>query len=61
MHDDLMERAKIRLKAALQQTQAQTDEAATKLGPLLRKGAAKVRQAAEAARGAIQSDIEKRP
>jgi predicted RNA-binding protein with PIN domain len=59
------ERIKARIKEALKQTQAQTEDAAaqtaTQVGGLLRVGAQKLREAADKAKDAIQRDIDSRP
>jgi hypothetical protein len=61
MNDDFFKQTKARMEEALKQTQAQTEDAATKLGPLLRKGAEKLKEAADAAGRAIRDDINRRP
>lgn len=50
-----------KLRQAMHETQAQAEEAAVKLGGLLRKGVQKIKQAAEAASDAIREDIHNRP
>jgi hypothetical protein len=50
-----------KLQQALKQTQAQAEEAASQLGGLLRKGAEKLKQAADAATEAIRNDIDNHP
>ena len=50
-----------KIAEALKQTQAQAEEAATQLGGLLRKGAEKLKEAAQAASDAIRNDINSRP
>jgi hypothetical protein len=50
-----------KLQQALKQTQAQAEEAAQQLGGLLRKGAEKLKEAAEAASQAIRDDIDRHP
>ena len=50
-----------KLAQAIKQTQLQAEEAASKLGGLLRKGAEKLRDAAEAASEAIREDLKNRP
>jgi uncharacterized protein (DUF3084 family) len=59
--DELLEQAKARMQDALKQTQEQTQEAATQLGGLLRFGAKKLKEAADAAQQAIQDDLNSRP
>jgi hypothetical protein len=61
MNDELLEQAKARMQDALKQTQAQTQEAATQLGGLLRIGAKQLKKAAEAASQAIRDDLNSRP
>ncbi|HLI94581.1 MAG TPA: hypothetical protein VKT72_00685 [Candidatus Baltobacteraceae bacterium] len=65
MNDYIDEKTKERIKAALKQTQTQTEDAASKtaaqVGGLLRVGARKLREAAEKAKEAIQRDIDSRP
>ncbi len=61
MNEDLKQQAKARIEDAMRQTQAQTEEAATQLGGLLRMGAQKLREAAGKAKEAIQRDIDSRP
>jgi uncharacterized protein (DUF3084 family) len=60
MNDELLEQAKARMQQALQQTQEQTQEAAVQLGGLLRIGAQKLKEAADAASQAIRDDINSR-
>jgi len=60
-NDELVERAKERVQDALKQTQEQTQEAATQLGGLLRMGASKLKEVADAASQAIRDDINNRP
>lgn len=60
MNDDLRDKAKERVAEALRETQAQTEEAAAKLNVLLRKGAAKLREAAGTAADAIRNDLNSR-
>lgn len=50
-----------KLQQALKQTQAQAEEAAQQLGGLLRKGADKLKEAAEKAGEAIRNDINNHP
>lgn len=50
-----------KIQQAIKQTQAQAEEAASQLGGLLRKGADKLKAAAEAASEAIRNDIDKHP
>ena len=50
-----------KLRQAMHETQAQAEEAAVKLGGLLRKGVQKIREAADAASDAIRDDIKNRP
>jgi hypothetical protein len=61
MNDELLEQAKARMQDALKQTQEQTQEAAVQLGGLLRIGAKKLKDAADAASQAIRDDINNRP
>jgi hypothetical protein len=60
-NDELLERAKARMQDAAKLTQEQTQEAATQLGGLLRIGAKKLKEAADAASQAIRHDINSRP
>jgi hypothetical protein len=60
-NDELLEQAKIHVKEALRQTQIQTEDAAAKAAPLLRLGAEKLKQAADALGQAIRNDINRRP
>lgn len=50
-----------KLQQALKETQIQAEEAASKLGALLRKGAEKLRDAADAASEVIREDLRNRP
>ena len=50
-----------KLQQAIKQTQAQAEEAAQQLGGLLRKGAEKLKEAAEKATEAIRNDINNHP
>lgn len=59
-NDELLNAAKQRVNDALEETQKQSQEAATQLGSLLRLGAKKMQQAAEKAGRAIAEDINKR-
>ena len=61
MNDEVLERAKERVQDALNKTQEQTQEAATQIGGLLRFGAKKLKEAADAASQAIRDDINSRP
>lgn len=61
MNDETLERAKARVQQALHETQEQTEEAATQLGGLLRKGLSHLKQAGDAAAEAIRKDINSRP
>jgi hypothetical protein len=61
MNDYLDDQTKARIKEALKQTQAQTEEAATQLGGLLRAGADKLHRAADRVKEAIRRDIDSRP
>ncbi|HET7813201.1 MAG TPA: hypothetical protein VFL13_02380 [Candidatus Baltobacteraceae bacterium] len=58
--DELINEAKQRLNDAVRETQRQSQEAAVQLGGLLRIGAKKLREAADAAGKAIANDINKR-
>jgi hypothetical protein len=60
MNDEILEQAKARMQEALRKTQEQTEDAATQLGGLLRKGAAHVRAAADAAAQTIRDDLDRR-
>ncbi|MHB8145284.1 MAG: hypothetical protein ACYDEW_06570 [Vulcanimicrobiaceae bacterium] len=55
------ERLSPQAREALLETQAQTQEALSQIGGLLKVGARKARAAAEAAAQAIRDDIGKRP
>lgn len=59
--DERFDQTKARVNDAIRRTQAQAEEAATLLGPLLRKGAEKLKEAADAAAQAIRNDINRRP
>ncbi len=61
MNDETLEKAKQKMQEALDQTKEQTEEAAGQLRDLFRKGAAKAKEAADAATRAIRDDINKRP
>lgn len=61
MNDEFLDRTKQRMQDALKITQEQTEDAAGQLGGLLRKGAAHLKKAADAAADAIRDDINKRP
>jgi ElaB/YqjD/DUF883 family membrane-anchored ribosome-binding protein len=61
MNDENLEKAKQRMKEALDQTKPQLEEAANQLTKLFKKGAAKAKEAADAASQAIRDDINKRP
>lgn len=50
-----------KLTQLLKETQTQADEAATQFGKLLRKGAEKLRDAADKAAEAIRQDIDRHP
>jgi len=50
-----------KLRQAMEETQHQAEEAAARLGGLLRKGAQKLKEAAGAASDAIREDIKNRP
>jgi hypothetical protein len=60
MNDETLEKAKARMQDALHQTQDQTEEAVVQLGGLLRKGAAQLKKATDAAAEAIRNDINSR-
>lgn len=60
-NDELLQQAKIRIKEALRQTQAQSEDAAAKAGPLLRLGVEKLKEAADTVGQAIRDDINRRP
>lgn len=49
------------LQKALKQTQIQAEDAAGKFGALLRKGAEKLREAADATAEAVRKDLENHP
>lgn len=59
-NDELLEQAKTRMNEALKATQAQSEIAAGQIGGLLRIGAKKLKEAADAASQAIRDDINKR-
>lgn len=59
-NDELLNEAKQRLNDAVRETQRQSQEAAVQIGGLLRFGAKKLREAADAAGKAIADDINKR-
>ena len=61
MNDEQMEKAKQRLQEAAEQTKVQAEDAGRQLKDLFRKGAAKAKEAADAAQRAIRDDINKRP
>lgn len=61
MNDETMDKAKKAVQDAFDQTKPQLEEAANQLTSLFKKGAAKAKEAAEAAQRAIQDDINKRP
>jgi hypothetical protein len=61
MNDDTIEKAKKHVQDAFEQTKPQIEEAANQLTSLFKKGAAKAKEAADAASQAIRDDINKRP
>ena len=50
-----------KIQRALEETQAQAEQVFNRAGDLLRKGAGKLKEAAEAASEAIRKDLEDRP
>lgn len=61
MNDENLEKAKQRVKEALDQTKPQLEEAANQLTKLFKIGASKAKEAADAAQRAVRDDINKRP
>lgn len=61
MNDETIDKAKKRVQEALDQTKPQLEDAANQLTSLFKKGAAKAKEAADAAQRAIRDDINKRP
>jgi ElaB/YqjD/DUF883 family membrane-anchored ribosome-binding protein len=61
MNDETLDKAKKRMQEALDQTKPQLEEAASQLTSLFKKGAAKAKEAADAAQRAIREDLDKRP
>ncbi|HEV2262657.1 MAG TPA: hypothetical protein VGR69_10265 [Candidatus Rubrimentiphilum sp.] len=60
MNDEVFEKVKRRAHEALDETFEQTEEAADQVKDLLRKSAATIKKAADAAAQAIRDDINKR-
>ena len=61
MNDETIDKAKKRMQEAFEQTKPQIEDAANQLTSLFKKGAAKAKEAAEAAQRAVRDDINKRP
>jgi hypothetical protein len=61
MNDETLDKAKKAMQDALDQTKPQLEEAANQLTSLFKKGAAKAKEAADAASRAVRDDINKRP
>lgn len=60
MNDDILEKVKQRAHQALDQTFDQTEAAADEVKDILRKSAATIKKAADAAAQAIRDDMKKR-
>ena len=61
MNDETLEKAKQKVREALDQTKPQLEEAADQLTKLFKKGVVKAKEAADAASKSIRDDINKRP
>ena len=61
MNEDQKEQARQRIRQAADQTKVQAEEAAVQLKDLFHKGLAKAKEAADAAKRAVQDDLNKRP